>query len=244
MTAFSLVTFGNSTKRGRQIATAFADLVPMVHDFVRYANHVSKLFQADIHASVFNNYRVPSVADLLSCRGPSAVLWRVWSIVVNSVNRGVYWAISHIGQEILKRMPTLAHGNPTTSVKRVGMIVRVFAPTSHSRPRCMLRSAAHSVAQVVAFNNIFAQQTPAGCCAPVSNIGPISVNRLTAIARQPPDRPALLPGANRPNGNKATKSFTSEVDETRVSRIIKLHTCNSTTNTRSKARYDKCMEVQ
>ena len=240
MIVFAQNTFGNDSERSGQITAALSNRVPVVHDFVGHANQVTQIHQVGHLAIMLYDKSVSSVPYLLFGCGPSTVLGRVRPVVVDAVNRSVCWALSHIGQEILERLPTLTHVNPTTTVKQVRMVIRVFASAFHGHPRYMLRGSAHSMAQIVPFK----LQAPARCCSAVADVGSISIKRLTAIAGHSPDRPAFFSGADRTNSNKATKPLPSEVNETRVSRIMKFHIGNSITNTCSQERVTRCMDAQ
>ncbi len=70
----------------------------------------------------------PSVRGLLCARGPSAVAWLVVPIVVDSLDRELWWARPHVGQEVLVGSPTLAERDASGSV--VGERLRLWIEAS------------------------------------------------------------------------------------------------------------------
>ncbi len=74
------------------------------------------------------------VSHLLSMRSPSTVVFAVVSVIINSVQRAVIWAIIHIRKEHSVVIPFRTNFNPPATIKRIGRKVGVIAPVPHSHP--------------------------------------------------------------------------------------------------------------
>ncbi len=76
------------------------------------------------------------VARLRARQSPSAIIWRVISIVVDAIKR-VFWrrTFSHVGEEIGKVTPSFAYGYSTTSIVHKGRVVLPSASVVHLIPR-------------------------------------------------------------------------------------------------------------
>ena len=77
------------------------------------------------------------VPCLLGASRPSAVLWRIWAVVVNAINGMVgRRARSHIGKEGREATaPTVADRNPTTSPASILPVSGVITTMTHAAPR-------------------------------------------------------------------------------------------------------------
>lgn len=59
----------------------------------------------------------PSILRLLFIRRPPAIFGRIWTIVVNSIQRFSIWAISHVFVELFKGLnPTITNSYSSSSV--------------------------------------------------------------------------------------------------------------------------------
>lgn len=78
-----------------------------------------------------------AVVRLLGGSGPPTVLGRVWAIVVDSIQAMLRTgAHPHVNQEVDERpKPTLAYGDPSSTIARVGGIPRIVTSGLHLRPR-------------------------------------------------------------------------------------------------------------
>lgn len=88
---------------------------------------------------------LPLIVLLLFLRGPTAVLRRIWTVVVDSLDAPARWPWSHV---LIKRRealtPPLANVNSSTAIVLIAWIFGVVAPLFHQRPRVILRRrAAH-----------------------------------------------------------------------------------------------------
>jgi hypothetical protein len=77
-----------------------------------------------------------AISCLLSGECPSAVLWRIRPVVVDTVDRMLLgWSRSEIGQEYGEVAPFAANGNSAPAVVGEERVVRVEASPSHGTPR-------------------------------------------------------------------------------------------------------------
>jgi hypothetical protein len=153
-------------------------------------------------------------------RRPSAILRRIISIVVDSIN-GVFLAglISHIVKEVLKRMsPPITNGDSTTTVVREPFVFFSVAPVPHARPRSVFSGAVHAVNRVFFSYDIVGVATAGGrfsCSEAITSHG----GDIPAIADTLPHLafPArclnVIWGAFY--NSKFTEFLTSKVDELR-----------------------------
>lgn len=95
--------------------------------------------------------RSPALVVLLNIRrGPSAILRRVITVIVDSIYRMQRrWLGAHIGKkgrEILT--PPLAHPDSPSTVKTVSIVPRAFTPSDDVTPRHVFDASRHSVCSV------------------------------------------------------------------------------------------------
>jgi hypothetical protein len=83
----------------------------------------------------------PSIPHLLAARCPAAVPRFVVAIIVDTVQRMNFgWALSHIDQEIRKRVPpTLADNNSASAITMVHRLAGIPAPAIHIEPCSIFR---------------------------------------------------------------------------------------------------------
>lgn len=87
-----------------------------------------------------------AIARLFLWCCPAAVFRRISFRSVSpvyTVRSGRFW--SHVGVEVLKRLPSLAYCNAVPSIVRKVFRVRIIAAVIHSLPRDVFRCTAHSV---------------------------------------------------------------------------------------------------
>lgn len=92
------------------------------------------------HLQTLNALSVPAFVALLlgACR-PSAILWRVWAVVVDAVQRVIQGrAPSHVRQEALVACPLVAYGDASAAVILVAGKPWVCATPDHAAPRLKL----------------------------------------------------------------------------------------------------------
>lgn len=92
---------------------------------------------------------IPSTALirlLVGTRGPSAVLGRVWTVVVHTFQGMPLRAFSHVREEGAEVVaPSDAHRNASPTIVRVGSAVRVITSRLRRTPGPILRRRAHPV---------------------------------------------------------------------------------------------------
>jgi hypothetical protein len=79
---------------------------------------------------------------------PTAILERVWAIIVNAVQRHSQLRLAHVGKEVLKLHPAFANRNASTPVIGEEAVVRIEAPLLHAVPNGMDASPAHSMRNI------------------------------------------------------------------------------------------------
>jgi hypothetical protein len=90
-----------------------------------------------------------SVSALFGVSGPSAVLGRVGTVVVEAINRMSHGrSSSHIRKELLKRVyPLIAHADTTSTVVFPAWLERIRASGFNGRPNRVLVGAGPSMGQ-------------------------------------------------------------------------------------------------
>ena len=88
-----------------------------------------------------------AIPHIFGSRYPSAIFWRISSVVVNPVKLMVWrWARTHVRKESLEGCcPPLTNGNASPTVIVKATIVLVGATCTHRRPRKPLRTSIHSM---------------------------------------------------------------------------------------------------
>ena len=89
------------------------------------------------HTDTSGTLSVSTLVPLLfGARGPTAILWRVGTIVVDAVN-GVIgrWLSAHVRQKCLVVRPSVANRNSTPAIARIPAISWILATLEHVRPR-------------------------------------------------------------------------------------------------------------
>lgn len=81
---------------------------------------------------------------LLSCR-PSAIVWRVVAVIVDTIYLASFRTRSHVGDKVGASMPSVTHRDASSSVPMVPRVLGVRAPIDHGHPCSMLRGARLSV---------------------------------------------------------------------------------------------------
>jgi len=107
------------------------------------------------------NNVVPPVPGLGSPQSPSAVVWRVWAIIVDAVD-AVFGGRSrtHIGKERLERLPSVAYDDSATAVKGEVCGVRVLATPLHCGPCAIFWSVDQSMLERIGKASAATGMTP------------------------------------------------------------------------------------
>jgi len=77
-----------------------------------------------------------SISRVFLGRYPTAILRRVWSLIVNSINlMRIGGTSTHVSKEGFKTiLPAIANGNTSTSIARIVKSIRIMATPFNSRP--------------------------------------------------------------------------------------------------------------
>lgn len=92
---------------------------------------------------------------------PSAILWSIRAVVVDTVKRHPARRMPHVGEEIGELKPSLANGDASPAVTGVGGVIRIDAATDHLAPAVVNAAASQSMLLVRARLNYFALQASA-----------------------------------------------------------------------------------
>src|SRR4030067_2001860 len=87
------------------------------------------------HTKDCSNPIVSTFSVLFLARGPSAVFWRIVSIIVDSVYRLSVRFLTHICKESIKFFPSFADLDSSATVVWKGVLVWVSATFSHLAPK-------------------------------------------------------------------------------------------------------------
>lgn len=141
----------------------FAFWNPSFHSPVNRAwwnpKYFANVFKQKFSAFKSNVSVCPSIACLLSSRGPFAIFFAVIPVVINPFKRAIIWPSSHIGKKVFKSLPSLAVCDSTTSIIWPFRSIRVVTTTLHGPPYSVLRCRA---------SNRFA----VGCCLLSGKLAP------------------------------------------------------------------------
>jgi hypothetical protein len=78
---------------------------------------------------------LPPVFVLVGVSFPSAIIRRVWPVVVNAAERNVRRLLSHVGEKVFETVkPSIANLDAASTVVFVALCVRVVATGEHLHP--------------------------------------------------------------------------------------------------------------
>ena len=87
-----------------------------------------------------------AILHLLTTTGPLAILLRVWSIILFTVQTHSYWTFSHVLKEVFERcQPAFAHLYSSPTVVLVVVISGIVATLPHVLPDCVFLGSALAV---------------------------------------------------------------------------------------------------
>lgn len=130
-------------------------------------------------SDAFDN--LTSVSPLFDIRRPSTIVWTVTLLIVNALNRALRWTRSHVGDEIIERLPTLANRDSAPAI--VGVIggIWVTAALFHTGPTRVFARLAHAVlAKALSKHVDF--QTPTRFGVSGTEVRPRNVMKSAAVA--------------------------------------------------------------
>ena len=208
------------SQRRKQFSPSLTDFESVVQGSVGHTYSLSPLRKGKRHPIVFIEQGYTAVSCLLSPVGPSAVPWFVGSVVVHPINRHPARALTHVGKEVLKHLPSRANSYSASAVIGERFGVGVFASLPHAAPDVVRRRPALPVSHVSPSFAYLALDAPARLRSAISDVGTVYVNVISAVAVHSPYGTASLPGAGWIEGYKTPESLASKID--------KFHLCNST----------------
>lgn len=122
------------------------------------------------------------IPRLYRCGGPSAILFRVAKVIVDTINRVLSArAWSHVYQKVSKVFPPWIYSNPATSVVFVSWVRRILASRYHVRP-CGIFGAHARLFAMAMFFAPFTFQAPARFCERATEMRAWYISRVPAIA--------------------------------------------------------------
>ena len=161
------------------------------------------------------------IRALLGIRGPSAILRRVVSVCIESINGiATRWARPHVGKEGGEAFdPSIAHADTTAAVVLEIWNVLVKAPTFHGGPCAMLWAVAHSM-RSASRKVRFAGETSATACNSEPQRYSANVSTNTTGAKTDPCCRAVNVVWRALNDSEAPKCFTSHRSDVRHRLIV------------------------
>lgn len=152
------------------------------------------------------------VVRLLNIIRPSAVLWRVWPIVVDALNRVLWrWSLPHVGVEVLKGIePAFTHDNASPAVTRIRRDVGISATRLDVRPTAILRSVDHAVCGIGGACG-FTYKATAASSMPAAQVSTCCDNLSSAITNAAPDSASRSVTMRVSQHNKPGKALPANV---------------------------------
>lgn len=155
----------------------------------------------------------PCVSRLLSKCGPTAIVRRVWAIVVDAVNGVLRRRLrSHVGQESLEGVaPTVTDSDATPAIVLKSRRVRIQATSFHGFPCSMFWSACQAV-NLVGFGCTLLLVAAAACVFTNAQVVTLSDRRIAAVAGTQP--PQLVSASTKAfNDNESSEPFSGEINK-------------------------------
>lgn len=84
--------------------------------------------------SASTRLRRGSIIRLLGWRRPSAVFWRISSVIVDSIYASSDGRFAHIDEKVLERLPSITNGDSTTTVSGIPIVLWITASPAHLHP--------------------------------------------------------------------------------------------------------------
>jgi hypothetical protein len=164
-----------------------------------------------------------SIIRLNFTAGPTAVVGRVWSFIVDAVYRQPFRLISHVGVKVLERVnPAVADGNAPATVMPKIFVIWIQATLLHRSPDIVDFRACHSVRSE--FKPYFSHSASTGNGPAGFNITRSDSLSVTAVTLKKPDSDARTAwryfGGKSFNCGQATKSLTCDIFETGHSNLL------------------------
>jgi len=91
--------------------------------------------------------------------GPSAIVRRVVSVVIDPIQRCVFWPIAHIGMERREVKPTITHTNTTSAPTNKLAVFGIVTTLYHRFPARVFTAFAHAVRSIDALGAFWLEAT-------------------------------------------------------------------------------------
>jgi len=157
---------------------------------------------------------------LLASRNPYAISGFVIPVIILSLDSESLWARPHVSKEVLERIsPTLANGNPSTSVVFKILILRITAAILYVCPRFVgIRCSTITISRPVAVSPgsraySFNVETSAALCMAVRQVISRYFYLLAAVAQTEPANLFRSPLSGLADYCQTTESFSCEVNK-------------------------------
>lgn len=146
MVLTSLPSSPSVKRRGYSLRLAPSVMQASPYGFCGNSSALAPFRDGEGVAAVRDTPNVAFVASLSGSRCPTAILWAIVSVIIDTLKRMLgAGPLSHISKEIVKGLPSRAHTNAPRAVIRVRAICRILAPRLHRRPYVMGGVVRHTV---------------------------------------------------------------------------------------------------
>lgn len=152
-----------------------------------------------------------SIAGLLFSRRPSAVGWLVVSVVVYAVYlMSCGWPLSHVGQEVCKRLPSFADGDATSAVSRITNVCFPLASSSHHAPTGIRKTSGLAMRNA-SLTSYVALEASTASLSPTHESAPVGQASRSAVAFALPNQEGVPSASCEPNHCQSSKPLSCKV---------------------------------
>ena len=198
--------------RCRRNAAKFFGIV--AQQFFGYAKFADQLGESKASPIIKRNDSTrPPVIRLLAFSRPSTVFGTVVAVVVYSVERSTFWALTHIRNKFLKRIPSLANRDAPSPIRRKRLIGRVITSLAHLLPS-VVNTCVRLPVSSRAIACYFGRETATTFRHSVAKVFPRNLSEYTARAFAHPHRlgAAFLGTVRRtPDDRPTSKGFQCQI---------------------------------
>lgn len=181
---------------------------------MRYTEHFRPYSNWERIAIILNNMICAAIPGLLLDRCPSAIIWRIVSVVVSPfelVKAG--WRHTHIFDKIVKGIPpTFTNGNPAPPISHIANVFAVITPVFHHivDSRDAVIGEAVSARVAISFFGDFALPASATGSVITFQVPALNYALLTTVTATKP--PIMTFGYTGEGDNcKTAKSFAGQI---------------------------------
>ena len=135
----------------------------------------------------------PAIVRLFFARCPAAVFGRIWTIIVDAVQRQPRRRVAHVGIEIVERGPSSTNGYPPSPVVRKIRSRRIVASLFHAEPDIVNLGFTQAMCSRSLTDGRSATGAAAGPGVSASQIATVNLRMSAAIALAKPHRPVSPP---------------------------------------------------